>query len=112
LSLDFPVMARSCQRASRLVRRHLAPRSAAIPDISLRASAALPGYFLGFGTDVVCCVGGTSLSAPYWAGISALAPQKGAAARSGNLNQKLYDLGPSGSFAGDSVPCRPRTEAV
>ena len=45
-----------------------------VPDISMMASPNAPGAFFGHdmsGTgQVVCCVGGTSLSAPLWAGFS------------------------------------------
>jgi subtilase family serine protease len=68
-----------------------------IPDISLGASPNSPGFFFG-GRDtsnaptVVCCVGGTSIGAPVWAGIEQLISQV-AVGRAGNINVGLYALG-------------------
>ncbi len=51
-----------------------------VPDIAFAASPATPGFFYG-GRDihdvptVVCCIGGTSLGAPAWSGISQLISQ-------------------------------------
>jgi subtilase family serine protease len=64
-----------------------------IPDVALGASPYLPGYFIGFGGSVRCCVGGTSLGTPYWAGIAQLAAQYADESRIGNLNARLYALG-------------------
>jgi subtilase family serine protease len=67
-----------------------------VPDISFAASGATPGFFFG-GEDqgtpsVLCCIGGTSIGAPAWAGISQLISQaKGA--QIGNLNARIYQLG-------------------
>jgi subtilase family serine protease len=68
-----------------------------IPDVSIIASSDLPGVFLGDDNSGVstidCCWGGTSLSAPIWAGIARLIEQvKGE--RLGNINPRLYQLGP------------------
>ena len=66
------------------------------PDISFAASPATPGFFYG-GEDqgtpsVLCCIGGTSVGAPAWAGISQLISQsKGGPI--GNLNTRIYQLG-------------------
>ena len=64
-----------------------------VPDIAMIASPDLPGVFLGddsSGTAVIdCCWGGTSLSAPIWAGISKLLSQQ-AGARIGNINPRVY----------------------
>jgi len=68
-----------------------------VPDISFGASPSSPGFFFG-GRDnknmpaVVCCIGGTSLGAPAWAGISQLISQSNNAPI-GNLNTKIYQLG-------------------
>ena len=68
-----------------------------VPDISFGASPSTPGFFYG-GRDnknmpaVVCCIGGTSLGAPTWAGISQLISQSNGASI-GNLNTKIYQLG-------------------
>jgi len=75
-----------------------------VPDIAMIASPDLPGVFLGddsSGTAVIdCCWGGTSLSAPIWAGISKLLSQQ-AGARIGNINPRVYALAASsGASAG------------
>ncbi len=68
-----------------------------VPDISFGASPASPGFFYG-GRDshgapaVVCCIGGTSVGAPAWAGISQLISQAGGGPI-GNLNTRIYQLG-------------------
>jgi kumamolisin len=68
-----------------------------VPDISLAASPLKPGFFIvldeGGGPLLECCIGGTSLSAPYWAGIAELVAQQAGAARTGNINARLYTLG-------------------
>ena len=74
-----------------------------VPDISFAASPATPGFFYG-GRDshdvptVVCCIGGTSLGAPAWAGISQLISQANGAAI-GNLNTRIYQLGAKANAA-------------
>jgi subtilase family serine protease len=74
-----------------------------VPDISFAASPATPGFFYG-GRDshnvatVVCCIGGTSLGAPAWAGISQLISQANRAPV-GNLNTKIYQLGAKANAA-------------
>jgi subtilase family serine protease len=70
-----------------------------IPDVAFGASTIKPGFFIGSGGTVTCCVGGTSLGSPYWAGISELLSQK-VASRIGNLNTGLYSIGPSGASSG------------
>ena len=68
-----------------------------VPDISFGASPASPGFFFG-GRDgqnmptVVCCIGGTSVGAPAWAGISQLISQANGSPI-GNLNTRIYQLG-------------------
>lgn len=67
-----------------------------LPDISFGASPESPGFFYG-GRDgdvpaVICCIGGTSVGAPAWAGISQLLSQVNGAPI-GNLNTRLYQLG-------------------
>ncbi len=61
-----------------------------------------PGVFLGFissGTAAIgCCIGGTSLSAPTWAGISKLIAQL-KHARLGALNPRIYALANAGLVA-------------
>lgn len=74
-----------------------------IPDVSFAASPATPGFFYG-GRDgkgapaVLCCIGGTSIGAPSWAGISQLISQR-AGGPVGNLNTRIYQLGAQGSVA-------------
>src|SRR5208283_3099108 len=66
-----------------------------VPDIALIASNFHPGVFLGFisggSAQIGCCLGGTSLSAPAWAGISKLIAQL-KHARLGALNTRIYSL--------------------
>jgi len=69
-----------------------------VPDIAFGASPNSPGFFFG-GRDpgskapaVECCIGGTSIGAPSWAGISQLISQQ-EGAWVGNLNTRLYQLG-------------------
>jgi subtilase family serine protease len=74
-----------------------------VPDIAFAASPATPGFFYG-GRDthdvptVVCCIGGTSLGAPAWSGISQLISQANRAPI-GNLNARIYQLGAKASAA-------------
>ncbi|MGC2493420.1 S53 family peptidase [Candidatus Binatus sp.] len=68
-----------------------------VPDISFAASPATPGFFYGGRNDqdaptVICCIGGTSIGAPTWAGISQLISQSNGAPI-GNLNTRIYQLG-------------------
>jgi hypothetical protein len=82
-----------------------------IPDIAIIASPDLPGVFLGDDASdpgsgcpdgqscINCCDGGTSLSAPLWAGIARVLEQVHDG-RMGNLNPLLYRLGPSGKSKG------------
>ena len=74
-----------------------------IPDVAFAASALNPGFFIATGTQIVCCLGGTSMGAPVWAGISALSSQNAGVARVGNFNAKLYSLGPSGSTSSSGL---------
>lgn len=63
-----------------------------VPDVSLVASPLHPGFFYGYQGAIYCCIGGTSLSAPYWAGIAQLAAQKAGTTRVGPLNPILYSI--------------------
>jgi subtilase family serine protease len=66
-----------------------------VPDISFAASPETPGFFYGGengGPTVLCCIGGTSLGAPAWAGISRLISQA-SGTPPGNLNARIYQLG-------------------
>jgi subtilase family serine protease len=70
-----------------------------IPDVSFAAGIKHPGFFFAYVDEIFCCsflgipVGGTSLGAPYWAGIDELVAQEAGEARTGNLNAALYKLG-------------------
>ena len=69
-----------------------------VPDISLEAACHTPGAFSVFpdqksGNNVTCCVCGTSLGAPAWAGIDELMVQRGGNKRLGSINTQLYALG-------------------
>jgi subtilase family serine protease len=64
-----------------------------IPDVSFVASPNHPGLFMAMNGEIVCCTGGTSLGAPYWAGIAQLVAQQAGETRTGNLNARLYALG-------------------
>jgi subtilase family serine protease len=70
-----------------------------IPDVAFGASPIHPGYFLGYQGGIACCIGGTSLGAPYWSGISHLLQQE-AGTRPGPMNSALYALGPGGAASG------------
>ena len=74
-----------------------------IPDVSFAASEVSPGFFFAEGGSIQCCIGGTSLSAPAWAGISALAAQRAGLTRIGNLNAALYTLGASGDVSSSGL---------
>ncbi len=66
-----------------------------VPDLSLMASPLFPGAF--FGDDmgrhavIVCCIGGTSLSAQLWSGFAIVLAQA-AGGRLGNINPRVYAL--------------------
>lgn len=64
----------------------------AVPDVSFAASPDNPGFFFGSSGQVACCIGGTSLGTPYWAGIAQLLAQHEGEQRVGNLNAALYSV--------------------
>jgi subtilase family serine protease len=75
----------------------------AIPDVSLGASPDTPGFWIvnamnGTPTPLQQ-FGGTSLASPAWAGIGALLADQ-AKERVGNINSRLYQMGPLGSSVG------------
>jgi subtilase family serine protease len=74
-----------------------------IPDISMAASVVAPGFFFAEGGAITCCIGGTSIGAPIWAGISALGAQGAGLTRIGDINPKLYSLGPSGNTSSSGL---------
>ena len=67
-----------------------------VPDVALIASPNSPGVFWGHdesGTGTIaCCIGGTSLSAPLWAGFSRVIAERAGSTRLGNLNSVIYGL--------------------
>ena len=67
-----------------------------VPDIALIASPNFPGVFWGHDVNgsgqVQCCIGGTSLSAPIWAGFSRVIAQISGNTRLGNINTMIYSL--------------------
>jgi uncharacterized protein (TIGR03437 family) len=66
-----------------------------VPDISLSASADHDGYFVYTGGSLQV-YGGTSISAPSFAGIAALLNQSLGSGGVGNINPNLYALAPAG----------------
>ena len=82
-----------------------------VPDVSLIASPYYPGVFTymdgdcfptgcdGVGSPTSEIFGGTSLSAPAWAGIAKLIAQQNNITRLGSLNQGLYQLANSTNYA-------------
>ncbi|HTT75288.1 MAG TPA: protease pro-enzyme activation domain-containing protein [Candidatus Binataceae bacterium] len=73
-----------------------------VPDVAFAASAINPGFYLGYDSGgsaaLECCVGGTSVAAPMWAGLIKLISQS--YGRLGNVDQILYQLGPLGGSVG------------
>src|SRR6185437_2242618 len=69
-----------------------------IPDVAMIASS--PGVFIGAdsnGSAVIrCCLGGTSLAAPLWAGYSRVIAKQHGTARLGLLNPTIYRLANAG----------------
>src|SRR5208282_5762126 len=76
-----------------------------IPDVSMIASS--PGVFIGAdssGTAIIqCCWGGTSLSAPLWAGYTRVIASKIGNARLGLINPTTYALANAGAAANGLV---------
>jgi hypothetical protein len=70
-----------------------------VPDVALIASDFHPGVFVGMdngGSPAIgCCIGGTSLSAPAWAGFTKLIAQL-QGSRPGPLNPRIYALANAG----------------
>jgi biotin operon repressor len=65
-----------------------------VPDVAMIASS--PGVFIGADVSglaqIQCCWGGTSLSAPLWAGYSRVIAQQQKGTRLGLLNPTIYSL--------------------
>jgi len=72
------------------------------PDVALLASPNFPGAFVfddnGSGAGALGVVGGTSLSAPAWAGIVDLLVQQ-SGGKVGSINSKVYALAGAGQAA-------------
>jgi len=75
-----------------------------VPDIAYGASPNTPGFIFGDdsgGNPILWTIGGTSIAAPMWAGLSRLVAQTGrdptctgcANPRLGNMNPEIYKLG-------------------
>ena len=65
-----------------------------VPDVSYGAKPVFTGFLLGRRLqrhrDMVCCIGGTSIAAPMWAGLSKLIAQTsgaGSAISTGRIHQ-------------------------
>jgi len=74
-----------------------------VPDVSLGASEANPGFYIVVfykGALRIGKVGGTSLSSPAWAGYSRIIAGVANKAKLGPFNQTLYTLGAMGSSSG------------
>jgi subtilase family serine protease len=80
-----------------------------VPDVSAAASASEPGYWIATTNQLANCPdgettcflgdGGTSASAPIWAGISRLIAQNLNITRLGNINPQLYQIAAGNSDA-------------
>jgi len=76
-----------------------------LPDVAMIASGCEPGTLMvedSSGTPIFTVIGGTSLSAPIWAGISKLIVQKNGGNRLGNMNPRIYQLGAEQEIAGSA----------
>ena len=77
-----------------------------VPDISYGASPYSPGFYLGYDNsgspEISCCVGGTSIAAPMWAGLAKLIAQSNNG-RLGNLDTKIYQLGALGNSSQSGI---------
>lgn len=62
-----------------------------LPDISQIADPNGPGAWIARKSRLECCIGGTSLAAPIWAGFLALVQQQHGPV--GNFNFRLYEMG-------------------
>ncbi len=72
-----------------------------VPDIALIASDLSPGVWFvtdNAGTpELACCIGGTSLSTPLWAGLAKVIAQlQGGKEQLGTINPRIYQLAQAG----------------
>lgn len=67
-----------------------------VPDVALGSSPISPGFYWGDDNSgsaaLNCCIGGTSIAAPMWAGLAKVVAQ-GMGSRLGNMNPRIYSLG-------------------
>jgi kumamolisin len=63
-----------------------------VPDVALLADPSQPGFFV-VRDSINTVIGGTSASAPVWAGVLALTNQFAQAKGLGNANHRIYSLG-------------------
>lgn len=73
-----------------------------VPDVALMADPIGPGYFI-VQSGITTTIGGTSASAPSWAGILALVQQRNQNIRLGNANFRIYALGSNQAAGGPKV---------
>lgn len=74
----------------------------AVPDVALLANPIGPGFFIVQG-GITTVIGGTSASAPAWAGIMTLVEQFNKGVRLGNANFRIYALGSNQAVNGTKV---------
>jgi subtilase family serine protease len=81
------------------VQAHVLPKDKKrdYPDVAFGASGDRPGFFVSVPSEaaVGCCVEGTSVGTPAWAGISQLIAQR-TSGRLGNIDVRLYGMSSSG----------------
>jgi hypothetical protein len=72
-----------------------------VPDVAAAASNITPGFYWvddqSGSPAQMCCIGGTSISTPMWAGVSKLISQLDRGGRLGNMTPKIYLLGALGN---------------
>ena len=77
-----------------------------VPDVSFGASPFSPGFYWandnGGAATLTCCIGGTSIAAPMWAGLTTLITQLDGG-RIGNLNPRIYALGALANSAASGI---------
>lgn len=74
-----------------------------VPDVALLADPSRPGFFIVQDSSTRV-IGGTSASAPVWAGILALTNQASQTNGLGNANYRIYQLGKMQQMAASPLP--------
>ncbi len=74
-----------------------------VPDVALLADPSSPGFFI-FQDGSTRVFGGTSTSAPVWAGILALTNQATKSNGLGNANSRIYQLGQIQQMSASPLP--------